>query len=273
MSYRGKRVLVTGCASGIGAALAARLVSEGARVHGYDIAPSPDLAPASFAPLDLRDARAIAGAVLPDRVDALFNCAGVSESIGLPPRDVMAVNFAGTRAFTARVIERMVAGGAITAIASSAGWGWPRNLDALRTLVATGDHDAAMAWVDDNPALIDKGYLFSKEAVVVWTMMAASKTIQSGIRINCICPGPVDTPMLEGIIADIGTRKVDAYAWPIGRRSRPDEQAEALLFLNSVGASYINGVALDVDGGLHGAALSGEADLAAMLTSTAEGPA
>ena len=269
MSYRGKQIVVTGCASGIGAALTAALAAEGAQVHGYDVAPAPNLPLAGFTRIDLADAAAIASAALPDAIDLLFNCAGVPQSAARPPRQVMRVNFAGTRAFTLRIIERMRPGAAIASIASSAGWGWPRNLQALRALVATPDFAGAMTWADANPALVDKGYLLSKEAVVVWTMATAAGLIRRGIRLNCICPGPVDTPMMAEVIADGVGEKSNAYTWPTGRMSRPEEQVAALLFLNSDEASYVNGVALDVDGGLHGALLSGEVELAAVLAGEA----
>jgi NAD(P)-dependent dehydrogenase (short-subunit alcohol dehydrogenase family) len=67
--------------------------------------------------------------------------------------------------------------------------------------------------------------------------------------------------MLDAIIDEHGARFVDSYRGPTGRRSRPEEQAAVLIFLGSGGASYVNGQAIDVDGGLHGAALVGKIDL------------
>ena len=270
MSYRGKQVIVTGCSSGMGANLAARLIEAGADVHGYDVAAAPDLPLASFTSLDLSSEASINAAALPKRVDRLFNCAGVSDSIGHTPLHVVTVNYVGTRAFTRRVAETMAPGTAIARIASAAGWGWPLNRAALRELITIDGFDPAQAWLDAHPELVGNGYIFSKEAVLFWTMHAGSRLIRDGIRINCICPGPTDSPMLEGIIADIGARRVDAYTYPIGRRARVDEQAAALLFLNSDGATFVNGVALDVDGGLHGAALAGDVDLAELIAEPVE---
>lgn len=269
--YRGRRTVVTGCHSGIGAAVAEALLALDAIVIGLDSQPTARSGMA-FLPLDLRDAGAIAdtAVAIGEPIDALFNCAGVSQSIGLDPIDVMRVNFIGTRALTEALLPRIVAGGAIASIASSAGWGWRRNLDRLRALIATEGYRAAEGWVGENADLVGKGYNFSKEAVVLWTMATAARTITRGVRMNCICPGPVDTPMLDGIIADIGMAKVSAYAWPIGRLSRPEEQAAPLIFLNSGAASYLNGQALDVDGGLHGASEAGVVDLATMLANAAQ---
>lgn len=91
------------------------------------------------------------------------------------------------------------------------------------------------------------------------------ETIARGLRMNCICPGPGETPMLDGIIADIGARSVDAYARPSNRRSTPKEQAVALVFLGSGAASDANGITLDIDGGLRAAAEAGVVDLARLL--------
>jgi NAD(P)-dependent dehydrogenase (short-subunit alcohol dehydrogenase family) len=267
MSYRGKQGNVTGCTAGIGLHSSSPWWTR-AYVNGYDITPKPDLGPASFATLD---ARGVADAARSGR------CAfQLHRRLAIHRTDAARCD---RSEFRRRPRVHRPRGGANgdgrrhRVGRLFGGWGWPRNPAALPALVATPDFDAARAWIDADPALIDKGYLGSKEAVVVWTMITAPHTIQRCIRLNCICPGPVDTPMLKGIVAETGERKVDAYAWPIGRRSRAGEQAEALLFLNSERASYINGVALDVDGGLHGAALSGEVDQPAMLGSSAEDPA
>ena len=215
------------------------LIALGATVIGLDLQPT-ERSGMTFLPLDLRDAGAIAeaAAAIDAPIDALFNCAGVSQSTGLAPIDVMRVNFIGTRALTEALLPRIASGGAVASIASSAGWGWRRNLEPLRELIATKGEGEAEDWVCEHADLVGKGYNLSKEAVVLWTMASAARTIARGVRMNCICPGPVDTPMLDGIIADIGMGKVNAYAWPIGRLSRPEEQAAPLIFLNSGAASY-----------------------------------
>lgn len=248
LGYQGRRVIVTGCASGIGRATAAALLEQGAEVQGFDLAQC-DLPLATFARLDLRDPGAIeaAAASVPGPVDALFNCAGIPP--GRPPAEVMTVNFIGARHFAERLAPKMPPGSAIVSVSSNGGSGWRRQLPQLRELVATEGFEAAEAWVRANAAVVAEGYRCSKAAIIVWTLVAAESLIGRGVRINCTLPGAVQTPMLEEIEETVPKAAIDATAQPIGRRSAPQEQAWPLLMLNSPAAGYVNGVALPVDGG------------------------
>jgi len=108
--------------------------------------------------------------------------------------------------------------------------------------------------------VVREGYAFSKEAVVVWTMSSATSLIKRGIRMNCTMPGPTQTPMMAHFEAASKRSVLEAATQPIDRRSTPEEQAAPLLFLNSSVASYMNGVALPVDGGLMGGIATGRID-------------
>lgn len=260
--YDGRKFVVTGCSSGIGLALADQLTALGAKVTGLDIKPA-EIDRFRFHHVDLRDPGSIAAAAaaVVGPIDGLFNCAGINPSQGAAGIDVMRVNFIGTRYHTESLLPSIRDGGAITSIASSGGWGWPVHLDELNALVATRGYQDAEGWVRAHPELTEESYNFSKEAMIVWTLGKSGETIRAGVRMNCICPGTVDTPMLDSIIDEHGAPFVDSYRGPIGRRSRPEEQAAVMIFLGSRGASYVNGQAIDVDGGLHGAALVGKIDL------------
>lgn len=260
--YEGKTLVVTGCCTGIGRALTERLIALGARVFGFDIRPVA-MEGLVFHPIDMRDPASIAAtaATVDGPIDGLFNCAGINPSQGAEGMDVMRVNFIGTRYLSEILLPSIREGGAITSIASSGGWGWPVHLQELKALIATSGYQDAEGWLRAHSDLLEASYNFSKEAVIVWTLVESGETIRSGVRMNCICPGTVDTPMLDAIIDEHGARFVDAYRGPAGRRSTPEEQADVLVFLGSGGASYVNGQAIDVDGGLHGAALVGKIDL------------
>jgi NAD(P)-dependent dehydrogenase (short-subunit alcohol dehydrogenase family) len=239
---------VVGCHSGIGHATARQLLDCGAEVYGFDWK-ACDLDLAIFTQVDLRDSASIDSAVsrCEAPIDALFNCAGIPP--GPPPLDVMKVNFIGTRHFTQGLLPLMKAGSAIVNVASTGGMGWPKQLTELRSLIDTDGFEAAERWCQAHLTMVAEGYRFSKEAVIVWTMAHSAHLIQRGIRMNCTLPGAVQTPMLVEIEKVTPTAVIDQVAQPIGRRSSPDEQANALLFLNSPVAGYINGAALPVDGG------------------------
>jgi NAD(P)-dependent dehydrogenase (short-subunit alcohol dehydrogenase family) len=267
--YQNKRVVVSGCFSGMGEATARLLRDQGAEVHGLDYKDS-QLTLASFRRVDLRDPASIdtAAQAIGGKVDALFNCAGLPQTAGA--LDVMKVNYAGTRRLTERVLPLMSAGGAVVTVSSNAGLGWSRRVPVLMQLLKIDTYEAAVQWCEANPETVREGYSFSKEALILWTMMMSTPLIKRGIRINCTMPGPTQTPMMKQFEAATAASVLDAAAQPINRRATPEEQAAALVFLNSDAASYINGVALPVDGGFLGGVATGQIDLSAMMGGAAK---
>jgi len=262
--YAGKRVAIVGCASGMGEATARELVALGAEVHGADIRPSP--APlASFRTIDLKDPASIDAALdsIGGKLDGLFNCAGLPQPF--PPIDVMKVNFIGTRYLTERAVGMIKPGGAIASIASTAGFAYMQNLEPIKELLAIPDFASASQWCEERLELVGDGYTFSKQVLIVWTMVMGARLIKQGVRINCICPGPTQTPMMSSFESHAGAAVIDVFTEPMGRRSTPEEQARPLIFLNSDAASYINGHPLNVDGGCIGAVTTGELDLRALM--------
>ncbi len=246
--YEGRRVIVTGCASGIGRATAKALVDQGAEVHGLDRR-SPDLALARAATVDLADPASVDRAVdgIGGHVDALFNCAGASPLVSA--LDILRVNFLGTRLLTERVLPLMSPGGAIVSVSSDGGQAWRRSRELILEFLEVSTFEGGLAWYEANSARAGHPYAFGKQALNVWTMQRSAQLIGRGIRINTASPGAVQTAMLEAIEAALPRELIEATEQPIGRRSSPEEQVGPLLFLNSDGASYVNGIDLQVDGG------------------------
>jgi NAD(P)-dependent dehydrogenase (short-subunit alcohol dehydrogenase family) len=270
LGYRGKRVIVSGCFSGMGEATAKALIDLGAEVHGLDFKPSA-LPLASFNTIDLRNPTSIEAGVAAiakateGKVDALFNCAGLPGGGAFPAMDTFKVNFAGTRHMTETVLSMMGEGGAIVSIASTGGLGWSRRIPAHMGLMQTTGFDGAMAWADENADQVAEGYAFSKEAVIVWTQYMCAQLIKRGIRINCTLPSPTETPMMKTFHETSGKSVVDAAAQPLGRYSTAKEQANGLLLINSALAGIITGVVLPVDGGFMGSLATGQIDISAMM--------
>lgn len=269
LGYKGKRVIVSGCFSGMGEATAKLLLELGAEVHGLDFKDS-SLPLASFTNVDLRDPASIDAAVagIGGKVDALFNCAGLPQSF--PPLDVMKVNFIGLRHLTEQVLPLMGPGGAIASIASTGGLGWSRRIPTNMEFVTTKGYDAAVAWCEAHlDDVVKEGYSFSKENVIVWTQFMGAHLIKKGIRINCTLPSPTQTPMMATFEAASGKDVVAAAAEPMGRYSTPAEQAAGIVLLNSALASIVNGVVFPVDGGFMGGVATGQVDLSVMMRRSA----
>ncbi|TAL04310.1 MAG: SDR family oxidoreductase [Rhodospirillaceae bacterium] len=264
VSYKNKRVIISGCFSGMGEATARLLLTLGAEVHGLDYKECK-LKLASFTHVDLRDPASIDAAVgkIGGKVDALFNCAGLPQTF--PPVEVMKVNYIGARRMTERVVPLMSAGGAVVSIASTAGLRWSTRIPVIMGLLKQDTFEGAVKWCEDNKDTVAEGYSFSKEAMIVWTMFTSSHLIKRGIRINCTLPGPTQTPMMADFESATAVSVIDAATQPINRRSTPEEQAGPLVFLNSDAASYINGVAFPVDGGFMGGLATGQVDMKAMM--------
>jgi NAD(P)-dependent dehydrogenase (short-subunit alcohol dehydrogenase family) len=218
----------------------------------------------------LRDPSSIDAAAnkIGGRLDAHFNCAGLPQTF--PPLEVMKVNYAGTRFLTERIVPLMPSGGAIACVASTAGFGWGRKVPVIMELLKNDTFAGAVKWCEANLETVGEGYSFSKEAMIVWTMMTAAHLIKRGIRLNCTLPGPTQTPMMSEFESKTAASVISAATQPINRRSTPEEQAGPLVFLNSDAASYVNGVAFPVDGGFIGGVSTGQVDISAMMAGAAK---
>jgi NAD(P)-dependent dehydrogenase (short-subunit alcohol dehydrogenase family) len=256
-AYEGKRVVVTGCFSGMGEATARALIEGGAEVHGIDIMRSA-LPLATFSEVDLRDPSAIdqAAAALGGPIDCLFSCAGLPPTF--PPVDIMKVNFIGSRHLTELIVSNMPSGSAVTTIASTAGMGYGQRLPTVLEFISNPDFDSAVAWCEAHLDTVAEGYSFSKEAIIGWTMISAVPLIKRGIRINCTSPGPTSTPMMPAFEESVGKAFMDSFPRPIGRDATADEQALPLLFLNSNEARFITGENINVDGGFVAGLMTGQ---------------
>lgn len=260
--YDGKRVVVSGGGgAGMGAAAVRELSDLGAEIHVLDLK-EPPVAVASHRAVDLRDPDATATAIeaIGGPIDALFNCAGLPG----PPfsdLDTVLVNFAAARHLAELCRSRMPDGGAIASIASTAGAGYQQSIEKWLPLVTTKSFAEARDWCTANAAAIATGYAPSKEILIVWTMYAAHDFATDGVRLNCISPGPTDTPMMPAFEDFAGAQLIDLFARGLGRRSTPEEQAYPMIFLNSPAASYITGTNLDTDGGTMSALATGRITL------------
>jgi NAD(P)-dependent dehydrogenase (short-subunit alcohol dehydrogenase family) len=252
LQYNGKRVVVTGCASGMGAATAAILGELGAQVIGLDVKATD--AVGTFVPVDLRSKDSIDDAVtaVGGPVDAVFSVAGLPG----PPfsdLDTVLVNFIGARHLIESLVPVMPEGSAVACVASNAGLGWQQQVEALMELTSTPDFETARQWCEDHPERIASGYAPSKQLINAWVASRAVDLIKLGIRLNCTNPGPTDTAMMPAFEEQAGKALIDAFVGPSGRRSTAEEQAWPLVFLNSPRSSYVAGEALHVDAGFLGA--------------------
>jgi NAD(P)-dependent dehydrogenase (short-subunit alcohol dehydrogenase family) len=249
LGFAGRKVVVTGAASGMGEAAAKLLVELGAEVHALDVKPVK-VAVAQAIGTNLADQGSIDAAVgqLPKRIDVLFNCAGLPG----PPfsnLETMLVNFVGLRHLTEALLPRIPEDGAVAHITSVAGMGWRKNLDAVKALVATPDFAAGRAWCEANPDKAN-GYLFSKQCIIFYTKARSVELVRREIRINCLSPAPTDTPMLSSFHAQVSKDFLEKhFLAPIGRNATPEEMAEPLVLLNSDAARFVSGVNLMVDWG------------------------
>jgi NAD(P)-dependent dehydrogenase (short-subunit alcohol dehydrogenase family) len=249
--YDGKRVVVTGCASGIGEHVARQVTDLGAEVVGLDVR-RPALQLKEFHEVDLSDPASIdqAAATIGGQVDALFNIAGVSSGIGDPLR-VVTINFLGTRQFTEALIPAMPPGSAIANVSSLAASAYRESAVVTAGLLETATMAEGIEWCQRNAEAVADGgdYRLSKEAIILYGMANAATLGAKGIRINCTAPGVTDTPILDQLRSAYGQEFLDSFQTPLGRVAGPDEQATVLVFLNSDAASYITGQVIWVDGG------------------------
>jgi NAD(P)-dependent dehydrogenase (short-subunit alcohol dehydrogenase family) len=250
--YDGKRVVVVGGASGMGAAAAELAQDAGAEVVVMDYA-DVTLPGAKAIRVNLADQASIDAAVdeCGGPVHALFSCAGVAD--GTP--GIEKINFIGHRHLIDRLLARdmLPRGSAIGFISSAAGLGWEANLPHLKEYLAITDFDAAARWAQEHNKA---DYMSSKQAICAYVACQAMPFLARGIRINAICPGPTDTPLAQAN-KELWLGFGSDYRAEVGvEASTPLEQAYALVFLCSDAAAAITGTTMITDAGYFSAGVT-----------------
>ncbi|KGM33301.1 coniferyl-alcohol dehydrogenase [Inquilinus limosus] len=244
----GKTIIVTGAASGIGAATARLVTAWGGRVIAVDRHAPADPMDAFFR-ADLSDRASIDAlvAALPEGTHGLANIAGVPPT--RPAAEVLRVNLVGLKHLTVGLAPKLADGAAIVNLASLAGLDWAESLPAIRASEDLGFEEVE-AFCDRHGIAGARSYLFAKEALVAWTHRNRWTWRDRGIRMNAISPGPVDTPILPDFLASLGDRARAEMA-VMDRPGRPEDIAPAVGFLLSDASSWIRGANVPVDGGMH----------------------
>jgi NAD(P)-dependent dehydrogenase (short-subunit alcohol dehydrogenase family) len=262
-----KTVVLTGGATGIGAATTTRLLAADCQVHVLDVA-APPHAGCRFVACDLGRPEAIDTAIaqLPQRIDALVNVAGIANAD--PPEAVVGVNFLGLRHLTQSLVERIVDGGSIVNVASSAGYDWQKRVDAVSGLLDTVDFATGLVWLRDHMELWrENPYKFSKQCAAAYTYRVVPLALQRGVRVNCVNPGSTGTQLTPAFRDLVGPALYDWGVAQIGREGTPDDIAEVIEFLAIGACRWLNGVEIVVDGGYIAGLVGGWIDPAAAPSS------
>jgi len=267
--YDGKRVLVAGGATGMGAAVSKLVTELGGEVHVADVKPV-DYPVAGAVAMDLRDEASIdtALAEIGAPIHSIFSCAGVS---GAPfsPVDVMLINFVGARHLVETAAASMMPeGSSIAFISSIGGLGWEKVLGRVLEFLDTPDYASAQRWCEEHASgtadqaeeMASANYVFSKQAIDVYVQRQAVPLCHRGIRINATGPGPTLTPLMDStptwqMFGDM-LFKAAMQRDP----QTPEEQAPPLVFLNSPAAHGVSGQVLNVDAGYSAGGVMGVHD-------------
>lgn len=251
--FDGKRVLVVGGATGMGAAAAELALDAGAEVVVMDFA-DVELSGAKAIHVNLAEKASIDAALgeCGGPLHAVLSCAGVAD--GTP--GIERINYVGHRHLIDRAIEsgQLGRGAAIGFISSAAGLGWENALPQIEEVLDLADFDAATEWFQKDGRA---NYMTTKQVICAYVASQAFPMLKRGIRVNAICPGPTDTPLAQankemwlGFGAD--------YRSETGiEASTPLEQAYPLLFLCSEAARGISGITLITDAGYMSSGLTG----------------
>ena len=250
--YDGKRALVVGGASGMGAAVAELVQDAGAEVVVMDFA-DVTLPGAKAIHVNLADAASIDAAVdeCGGPVHALFSCAGVAD--GTP--NIERINFIGHRYLIDLLLARgmLARGSAIGFISSAAGLGWEANLPLLKEYLDVSGFDAAAQWAQKHGKA---DYMWSKQTICAYVAREAMSLLAQGIRINAICPGPTDTPLAQAN-KEMWLGFGSDYRAEVGvEAATPLEQAYPLVFLCSDAAVAITGTTMITDSGYFSAGVT-----------------
>ena len=256
------KIIVTGGASGLGEALVKRLSRH--EVWILDLNAPQDLAERHhFRQTNLADQAAIEEVAneLPASFDALANVAGIATAPD--PEIVIAVNFLGLRYLSETLLPRMGNSGRIVNVSSIAGRDWRAKYERLEPILSTTSFAEGMAWAREHRDLYARDpYTFSKRLVTAYTLHAAQGGVQQGYRVNCVSPGPIETPLYPQFESLMGKPQSDWSKAQTGRAASANDIAEVADILLTAECAWLNGVDIPVDGGYTAGLESGWIDFA-----------
>ncbi|HEY7133820.1 MAG TPA: glucose 1-dehydrogenase [Acidimicrobiia bacterium] len=247
MEMSGKVAIVTGGSTGIGRASALAFARRGANVVIADVNDDAAGEAVELVKAEGTEARY----VRTDVTESGQVAAMVEQTVGAFGRLDYAHNNAGMSGMSAGVVDcteeqwnRTLALN-LTGVFLSMKHEIPKMLAAGGGAIVNTSSGAGLVGFAALPA-----YVASKHGVIGLTKSAALELVRAGIRVNAICPGTTRTPMIENYIGgDPQMEKLMTMASPLGRMAKPEEMAEAAVWLCSDAASFVNGVALPVDAG------------------------
>ncbi len=244
MEWSNKIVIITGASTGIGAATCELLCRKGAVVYNFDMTAPSENSPGHFIQCDMRDRHAIRKAIrevvyIESRIDMLFANAGIhlfasiEETSDEQLDNIIAINILGVYCVLQSVLPIM-----------------------------KQQQNGSIVLMGSDQALVGKAsssaYGMTKGAVGQLTKSTAIDYAKYNIRVNCICPGTVDTPLLHKAVSQYAKiskiKEEDVYAGlntvqPLGRIARPEEIASVVAFLLSDESSFMTGSLVSADGG------------------------
>lgn len=241
-----KTYVVTGGASGIGAATTALLRTRGHRVITVDLKDA-DVEADLSRPEGRR--RAVAGVQeLAPVLHGIVPCAGLAPLTGCDPELLAAVNYFGAVEVVDGLLPNLADGSSVVLLSSNSVTvqpGWPATL--AKTFLE-GNESVARAQAAKTPVVMV--YPASKAALAWWARKHAPRLARHGVRVNAIAPGLIDTPMSDGVKKDpVFGRFASTYPTILDRPGRPEEVAQLIAFLLSEESSLIVGTTILVDGG------------------------
>jgi NAD(P)-dependent dehydrogenase (short-subunit alcohol dehydrogenase family) len=251
--FDGKRVLVVGGATGMGAAAAQLAAELGGEITVLDIAPIEFPTKASIR-VDLADQTSVDAALeqLTGPFDVVFSCAGIADAPA-----VMKINFISQR----HILDTMVGdgrigpGAVVGMISSIGGYAWQSNLAQCLDFLAADSWEGMDRWVAAHEGT--NTYVFSKQAMNTYVARQALEYAKRNMRINAIMPGGTDTPLARKH-ADTWLPFQGDFREATGRKHlTPEQMGNALAFLCMDAASGINGATLVVDDGYMSSGITG----------------